>query len=1081
MLHTRPELVLRRADELLSVGQPMAALSSISEVFSSKRFRSTPLSTLEPIMVKFLELCVDLRKGRTAKDGLILYKNVAQNTSVASVEVTIQKLLELSRQKLADALNKVDEVEGTIKQAEAVEGAAENDVEDLEATETPESILLSAVSEENTRDRTYRTLVTPWLRFLWESYRTALDILRNNARLEVLYQTVCHDAFQFCLQHQRKTEFRRLCETLRSHLASSQKYTHQAHSINLNDPDTLQRHLDTRFQQLNTAVELELWQEGFRTAEDIHTLVGMSKRAPKASMMASFYDKMAKVFAVGNNFLFHAASYGKLYALHAARAAALADGSNDAELERLASLVLVSALAVPLGSGVETSKRVDGEEGESKGRLGRLASLIGLAAAPTRAGLINDALNRHVLKRVSPELRSLYNILEVDFHPLSITSKIEPILAQLETKPDTARYVAPLKDVVLARLFQQLAQVYASLKIDRVVKLALFVSDAASGEKDATRKRVERYVTEACRRGDVDVTIDHASNSIKFDEDLFGDEAGPVASTSSGYDSVKTLQPSASTLLRTHLARLAATLHSTLNEVASPANAPSAVALNARQAAFTNLEQQVADERDTLLARTQIIKRRKELNDEQSARKEKEEAHARAVRAQQKAEEDARRQKEEVKKRELERIKREVEKVKQDEAKKMAEQLESKGLKVDKETLAGKSAGELVQLQVQQLEKEKKTLSQKLTIASKRLDHVERAFRREEIPLIKQDYERQQARDRAAFEAAQVHRAETARQKHAEGLAIKGNLARILPDFNAFREKREKDSRAAFEAEQRRLREQLEEEKEERRRQVLEKMEQDRLAAIEREKQEEERRARAEEQAREDAERRAREAEEQARIEERRAAAKAEADAAAAKALEERLAQRKADQERIAAQYKRQEEAEARRSGGGLARSSSGATAGPAIPGTAAWRAQREAAASPAGSPSSSTERPRFNLQPRSASAAGANLPPPVPSTTGVAAPEPRRPSGPPVIGGGGGWREREAARAASNPGSPAPGSAGASSPASTPGAAPPAGRFGGRWSAAREQGGSAPSSDNDSRSSTPAGGNKWVPPHLRR
>ncbi|GAA6005662.1 hypothetical protein JCM10207_005287 [Rhodosporidiobolus poonsookiae] len=1051
-IHTRPELVLRRADELLSVGQPLAALSSVTEVFSSKRFRSTPLSTLEPIMIKFLELCVDLRKGRTAKDGLIQYKNVAQNTSVASVEVTIQKFLELSRAKLSDALAKVDEIEGSAEK-QSTDGA---DVEDLEATETPESILLSAVSEEKSRDRAYRSLVTPWLRFLWETYRTALDILRNNARLEVLYQTVCHEAFQFCLKHQRKTEFRRLCETLRSHLASSQKYTHQAHSINLNEPDTLQRHLDTRFQQLNTAVDLELWQEAFRTAEDIHTLVGMSKRAPKASMMASFYDKMAKVFAVGHNFLFHAAALGKLYSLHAARVAMSGDG-NDAELEKLASLVLLSSLAVPLGSGVETGKRVDGEEGESKGRLGRLAALIGLAAAPTRAGLVTDALNRHVLKRVSPELRALYNILEVDFHPLSITSKIEPILAQLEQNPDTARYVAPLKDVVLARLFQQLAQVYASLKIDRVVKLASFQAD---GEKDVTRKRVERYVTEACRRGDVDVTIDHASGSIKFDEDLFGDEAGPVASTSAGYDSVKTLQPSASTLLRTHLARLASTLHATLDEVSPAQQGPSAIAGGARQAAFANLEAQVADERDTLLARTQIIKRRKELTDEQTARKEKEDAHARAVRAAAKAEEDAKRAKEELRKREMERIRREVEKVKQDEAKKVAENMIKAGLKVDEKAVPTMSAGELVQLQVQQIEKDKKDTASKLAAVYKRLDHTERAFRREEIPLIKLDYERQQARDREAHQSAQVTRAEAARQAHTEGLALKQALQRILPDFTAFREQRERDSRAAFEAEKRRLQEQLAEEKAALKERVLAQREQERQAAIEREQAEAERRARVEEQARIDAEERAREEEERARIEERRREAAAEAEAASKRALEERLAQRKADQEKIAAQARREEEALARRSGGGLRNAGA---AGPAIPGTAAWRAQREPSSSPAGS----AERPRLNLAARS-------TPAPAPAAADApAAPEPRRPAGPPQIGGGGGWREREAARAASNPASQS------TSPAPSP--APPA-KFGGRWSAARQAGESAPGSD-ESRSSTPSGagaGGRYQPPSQR-
>lgn len=64
-------MTLQRSDELLAVGQPLAALSSVYEIISSgKRFRSTPLSSLEPIMIRFMDLCVMLRKGKHAREGL---------------------------------------------------------------------------------------------------------------------------------------------------------------------------------------------------------------------------------------------------------------------------------------------------------------------------------------------------------------------------------------------------------------------------------------------------------------------------------------------------------------------------------------------------------------------------------------------------------------------------------------------------------------------------------------------------------------------------------------------------------------------------------------------------------------------------------------------------------------------------------------------------------------------------------------------------------------------------------------------------------------------------------------------------
>ena len=152
----------------------------------------------------------------------------------------------------------------------------------------------------------------------------------------------------------------------------------------------------------------------------------------------------------------------------------------------MASFVLLSALAVPViassapGTGNVSKGKTDFMQidSESRHRTGRLNALLGLSRTPTRAGLLREALNRNVLRRVRPELRDLYNILEVEFHPLSICSKIEPILGHIAKDPEMAKYVKPLHSVVLTRLFQQLSQVYDSVKLSQVICL-LYTSDAA--------------------------------------------------------------------------------------------------------------------------------------------------------------------------------------------------------------------------------------------------------------------------------------------------------------------------------------------------------------------------------------------------------------------------------------------------------------------------------------------------------------------------------------------------------------------------------------------------------------------------
>ena len=76
------------------------------------------------------------------------------------------------------------------------------------------SLLLSAVSAEDTQARTDRVLLTPWVKFLWEAYRSVLDLLRNNAKVEKIYHEVAKEgtALSYLCLFRLLIYFHRLCD-----------------------------------------------------------------------------------------------------------------------------------------------------------------------------------------------------------------------------------------------------------------------------------------------------------------------------------------------------------------------------------------------------------------------------------------------------------------------------------------------------------------------------------------------------------------------------------------------------------------------------------------------------------------------------------------------------------------------------------------------------------------------------------------------------------------------------------------------------------------------------------------------------
>ncbi|OJJ03201.1 hypothetical protein ASPVEDRAFT_29724 [Aspergillus versicolor CBS 583.65] len=876
--HIKPENVLKRAQELIAVGQAPAALTVLHEHVTSKRTRSSPIASLEPVMLLFVELCVDLRKGKAAKDGLYQYKNIAQNTNVGTIEVVLKKFIELAEKKVTEAQTKADEIQSSLESA-----APSSNVEDLEAIETPETILLATVSGEQSRDRTDRAVVTPWLKFLWETYRTVLEILKNNARLEVMYQTTALQAFQFCFKYTRKTEFRRLCELLRNHVQNAAKYSAQMHAINLSDPDTLQRHLDTRFQQLNVAVDLELWQEAFRSIEDIHTLLSLSKRPAKNVMMANYYEKLARIFLVSENYLFHAAAWSRYYNLLRQSAVTLSanQGSkkdhpsvSEGDMTKAASFVLLSALSIPVISTSRSRGALIDVDEVRKNKNTRLTNLLGMAQGPTRGVLFRDALNKGMLKRARPEIRDLYNILEVDFHPLSICKKVTPILKQIGADPEMEKYVGPLQQVILTRLFQQLSQVYESVSLKFVYELAQFPDPF-----QITPSMIEKFIMNGCKKGDLAIRVDHISGVLTFDTDVFSSakalHSGSAAgSAESELGSVQRLQNTPAEIARLQLTRLAKTLHISCVYVDPTYNESR---LQAKQTALARAAAGAAKEHEDTLERRVVIEKKKEAATDALQRKQREEETRKRLRTQQLQEAEKQRLAEEQRERELKRIKDEQDRIRQQELKKQLEELKTgvKGIDISEIDLEDLDANRLRAMKLAQLEKEKNELNDRVRTTGKRIDHLERAFRREELKHVSEDYEAQKKRDMESYEHQKAETLAESEARHKEAVALKHRLSRLVPQFSNFRKEVSEKRHEEFEKRRKAAEREFEAKKKQRVKDVQERRRREKIERenAERAQKEEEERARREEEetAAREAERRRVLAEEKAKREEERA------------------------------------------------------------------------------------------------------------------------------------------------------------------------------------------------------------------
>ncbi|GAA51591.1 translation initiation factor 3 subunit A, partial [Clonorchis sinensis] len=741
--------------ELIKCDKKAIALEILYDVMKLRRAKQWQ-KVLEELMMLFVELCVELRKNVHFRKVIYQYKNISVMENTASLEQVIRYYLTLIK-------NRTEEAQRESK-------TAVMDIEDLDVLETPESLMLNAVSFEGSQDRSARTILMPWLKFLWDGYRLVLDLLRSSAKLEHLYHEIANDTYEFCIKYGRKAEFRKLSELLRIHTqkVQNQTQTNAPNLVNLNNPETQILHFETRLRQLDCAMELEMYNEAFKAVEDIWGFILMSKKVSSPVLLTNYYSKSAELFLRCGCHLYHAAALHKVMFLYRDHKKNI----TREELSTLGSRVLCATLAIPLPNSKLNSDKflLSGEYNMIKQKT--LAGLLGLFQVPTRQSLIHDLVRHKVQTMVPSELADLYQVLEADFQPLTLWERSQPALGLIQNTPELNVYSSQLHEVIVSKTVLQLSQVYQTIRFEELMKLCPFMDSIS----------LERCVIELIHNLELPIRLNHRLQAIMFDEftDLGisqCDYGGQLVSQSTHVNA-----PDKLSRQLTVFAQVMQQITEMLDENQSMPSYRRALVKEYRNNK-ERFHKELLERRDYIEYRKEEVERIHRERDQYFM----DEEARRQAEYEQRLQHEERNLLKEAEERERRKTEDEQARLKRRIARGNYNLLmEHKiGVKMEltEEQLDQFDADKILEKKALEVKKKRKEAAEKAKALAKKLDYFVRAVRLEEIPLLQAAIEPEARTARELYERSVTELEEHSKAEHARQLKERNRLIRMKPDI----------------------------------------------------------------------------------------------------------------------------------------------------------------------------------------------------------------------------------------------------------------------------------------------------------
>ena len=195
-------------------------------------------------MKKYIDIIIEQNHIKYFKEALIFCRSLTQANYIEQFEGIVKKAKELLYEKYKSSSEKYKD--SKISHRSLIEEEKESEFADAYFSDSP-----NAVEEE---------LFLNEQKFIWEAYKTLLDLTKTNAKLFGLYAQILKDCFSFCGENQRNHEFKALCDSVRNHLYTLKKNENKPNFVNkiqISEPSILKILIQTSLNQIETANKLE--------------------------------------------------------------------------------------------------------------------------------------------------------------------------------------------------------------------------------------------------------------------------------------------------------------------------------------------------------------------------------------------------------------------------------------------------------------------------------------------------------------------------------------------------------------------------------------------------------------------------------------------------------------------------------------------------------------------------------------------------------------------------------------------------------------------------------------------------------